>query len=116
MKVFYKVNGMSSSTNRYDDLEHIIFERGLRIVDVRTYQKINLLLIVLSDGRSLPIALTSYERLATASQEVLDHVELIGGGVAIHWPDVDEDVSLKGLLKGILRGDIQSTSSYAMAA
>jgi hypothetical protein len=38
--------------------------------------------------------------LIGASQELLNHYELYGEGEGIHWPDLDEDISVKGLLAG----------------
>jgi len=55
----------------------------------------------LVDGRSISAPLVWFPRLAKASQEELSHWELLGDGEGIYWPDVDEDLSVRGLLIGI---------------
>lgn len=55
--------------------------------------------LVLQDGRKLSVPLAWFPRLADASRDELNHFELIGDGEGIHWPDVDEDISVEGLLK-----------------
>lgn len=54
----------------------------------------------LDDGRSLSVPLTWYPRLLNGTQEERACYELIGGGEGIHWPDLDEDISVEGLLAG----------------
>ena len=52
----------------------------------------------LEDGRSLGVPLVWFPRLDNATSEERSHWEHIPGGEAVHWPDVDEDVSVAGLL------------------
>lgn len=56
------------------------------------------LIVELSDGRQLAAPLARYPRLAKATAEQRDNWRLIGRGYGIHWPDVDEDISLDMLL------------------
>jgi len=58
-----------------------------------------LLRVTLADGRELAAPLEWFPRLRDASQEQRDHWRLIGRGQGIHWPDVDEDVSVSSLLR-----------------
>lgn len=90
---------MTSSVNKYDTLEQIIFEQGLRILGVHAYRDLDLLLFVLNNGKVLRRKISTSSRLAKADQEMLNDYRLIAGGVGVHWPEVDEDLSLKGLLK-----------------
>ena len=90
---------MTSSVNRYDTLEQIIFEQGLRIRGVHAYRELDLLLFVLNNGKVLRRKISTSTRLSEVDQAILDNHELIADGVGVHWPDVDEDLSLKGLLK-----------------
>jgi hypothetical protein len=53
---------------------------------------------VLADGREISVPLAWFPRLRDASDEQRGHWRLIGGGVGIHWPDVDEDISAASLL------------------
>ena len=59
------------------------------------------LLVVLVDGRSLSVPLAWFPRLRSASPEQRRNWELLGDGEGIHWPDVDEDLSVAGLLLGV---------------
>ncbi|MDX8410018.1 MAG: DUF2442 domain-containing protein [Mariprofundales bacterium] len=59
------------------------------------------IIVDLVDGRSISAPLVWFTRLAKASQEELSHWELLGDGEGIYWPDVDEDLSVRGLLIGI---------------
>ena len=54
----------------------------------------------LSDGRTISVPLAWYPRLVNAMEEEKANWRLIGGGQGIHWPDLDEDVSVEGLLAG----------------
>lgn len=52
----------------------------------------------LQDGRSLTVPLEWFPWLRDATEEQRNHWELIGPGFGIHWPDLDEDISVAGLL------------------
>jgi len=52
----------------------------------------------LADGREISVPLAWFPRLHAASPEQRTNWRLIGGGVGIHWPDLDEDISVEGLL------------------
>ena len=54
----------------------------------------------LSDGRSASAPLAWYPRLVYGSREERSHWRLIGNGEGIHWPDLDEDVSVESILSG----------------
>ncbi len=58
------------------------------------------LVVSLSDGRVLSVPLVWFPRLAHATSEQLSNFELLGEGEGIHWPEVDEDISVLGLLEG----------------
>ena len=59
--------------------------------------------VVLDDGRKLSVPLAWFPRLMHGTPEQRQHWELIGLGQGIHWPDLDEDISVGGILAG--RGD-----------
>ncbi len=59
------------------------------------------LLVVLADGRRLAVPLVWFPRLRAASSSARQHWELLGDGEGIHWPEVDEDLSVAGLLMGV---------------
>ena len=56
------------------------------------------LVVHLTDGRPISVPLASFPRLRDATPTQRGHWELTGGGVGIHWTDLDEDISLAGLL------------------
>lgn len=55
--------------------------------------------VSLADGRRLSVPLEWFPRLAKASRAELENYELLGDGEGIHWPDLDEDLSVEGLLR-----------------
>ena len=63
----------------------------------------------LSDGRSISVPLAWYPRLAHGTPEERHNWRLIGGGQGIHWPDLDEDISVEGLLAGRPSGESQKS-------
>jgi hypothetical protein len=54
----------------------------------------------LADGREVSVPLEWFPRLAVATPQARAHWRWIGGGVGMHWPDLDEDISIAGLLAG----------------
>jgi len=54
----------------------------------------------LMDGRTITVPLLWYPRLADASKAERENWQICGGGYGIHWPDIDEDLSTEGLLRG----------------
>lgn len=69
-----------------------------RVLDVRCDE--HSLTVDLMDGRTISAPLAWYPRLLHASAEQRSHWEKAGGGYGIHWPEVDEDLSTEGLLRG----------------
>ena len=58
------------------------------------------LTVFLSDGRSLSVPIVWFPRLAKASPSERADCELLGNGEGVHWPQIDEDISVLGLLAG----------------
>jgi hypothetical protein len=58
------------------------------------------LIVSLVDGRKVSVPLTWYPRLAAAGDKQRASWELLGDGQGIHWPDIDEDLSVSGILRG----------------
>ena len=61
----------------------------------------------LQDGRTIIAPLGWYPRLVHATQKERNNWRLIGSGVGIHWPDLDEDISVRNLLAGQPSGESQ---------
>jgi hypothetical protein len=58
------------------------------------------LIVSLLDGRTISIPILWFPRLANATPEQRANFEILGHGDGIHWPEIDEDLSVKGLLRG----------------
>jgi hypothetical protein len=56
---------------------------------------------VLTDGRTISVPLAWSWRLSEATPEQRANFRLIGAGEGVHWPDVDEDISVGGMLYGL---------------
>ncbi|MBA2712921.1 MAG: DUF2442 domain-containing protein [Rubrobacteraceae bacterium] len=56
--------------------------------------------VALMDGRTISVPLTWYPRLLNATVAQRSNWKISGGGYGIHWPDIDEDLSTEGLLRG----------------
>jgi Protein of unknown function (DUF2442) len=54
----------------------------------------------LMDGRTISVPLAWYPRLLNATEEQRNNWKISGGGYGLHWPDIDEDLSTEGLLRG----------------
>jgi hypothetical protein len=67
---------------------------GVRIEDER-------LIVDLADGRTIAVPVAWYPRLANATPAERENWQVAGAGYGVHWPDVDEDLSTNGLLRGI---------------
>ena len=63
------------------------------------------LVIELVDGRVVTVPLTWYPRLWHGTAEARARFEIIGDGTLIHWPDLDEDLSVVGILAGQRSGE-----------
>ncbi len=61
----------------------------------------------LDDGRTITVPLAWYPRLLHGSAEERGNWQLIGKGEGIHWPDLDEDISVDHLLLGLPSGETQ---------
>lgn len=71
---------------------------GARVRDVRCTD--DSLVVDLLDGRTISVPLAWYPRLLHATPDQRNRWELAGSGHGIHWPEVDEDLSVAGLLAG----------------
>ena len=69
-----------------------------RVKDVRVSE--DTLSVDLMDGRTIVVPLAWYPRLFDATIEQRAHWQIAGAGYGIHWPEIDEDLSTEGLLRG----------------
>jgi hypothetical protein len=57
--------------------------------------------VELADGRQLAIPLAYFPRILNATPDQREKYEISGGGTGLHWDEVDEDISVEGLLMGV---------------
>lgn len=67
------------------------------------------LVVELIDGRTITVPLTWYPRLAHGTPAERANWRLIGEGEGLHWPELDEDISVEGLLAGRRSGETQAS-------
>lgn len=78
-----------------------------RVADVRCDD--DSLIVDLMDGRTISVPLVWYPRLAKATPAERAVWEIAGGGYGIHWPEIDEDLSSEGLLRGAPAANLRSS-------
>lgn len=76
---------------------------------------VDTLCVELSDGRTISVPLAWYPRLLRATSAERKRWRLIGRGLGIHWEDLDEDISVEGLLAGKPSGESQASFSNWLA-
>ena len=74
------------------------FKAGEQVRDVRVTD--DTISVDLFDGRTITVPLAWYPRLLHATSEQRANWRFAGAGYGIHWPDIDEDLSTRGLLQG----------------
>ena len=89
---------MSTSTVRMD----VPFAQDVHVTD-------DTLSMDLTDGRSISVPLAWFPRLVHATAKERSHWRLIGQGEGVHWDDLDEDISVAGLLAGKPSGESQAS-------
>lgn len=80
-----------------DPLDILVFEEGLRIKAIWFDEDLDLIIVLLNNKKIIQRPISDFERLKNATPDQLRNYE--NDGVGIHWPDVDEDLSLRGFLK-----------------
>src|SRR5690554_1010667 len=83
-----------------DPIDQLIFEGGLRMKSVWFDRELDLIIVLLNNKKLLKRPLSDFERLANATEQQLHQFD--NDGIGIHWPELDEDLSLRGFLKNEL--------------
>jgi hypothetical protein len=84
-------------------------------VEIRIPEALNVSLtddtlsVDLSDGRSISVPIAWFPRLLHSTEQERNNWRLIGKGQGIHWEEIDEDISIKGLLTGRPSGESQES-------
>lgn len=97
------LTGMSSSIYPNDVIDQWIIRDSLKIVAVHFNMTTNQIIIDLNTQAKLEFLLNDFSMLAGVSKEELEQFSIIGDGIGIHWPKLNEDLSLKGFLLADLK-------------
>jgi hypothetical protein len=74
----------------------------LELQATRVWVESGVICLCLADDREIRFPAAKNRRLRHATPQQLAHVELICGGTGLHWPDLDEDLSVRGIMEGRL--------------
>lgn len=106
---------MTTLISNFDAIETLIHEEGLRIEAIDFHPELDVMLILLNTKAVLRQRISIYKNLVDANNEALTQYELIANGIGVHWPLLDEDLSLKGFLKDELRHIVTNENNIAGA-
>jgi len=101
--------------NSIDTIEKLIHEESVRIEAIDFHPELDVMLIILNTKAVLRQKISAHKSLANANLHSLQQYEFIGNGVGVHWPLLDEDLSLKGFLADELRSFIKKDNSSLAA-
>ncbi|HEY0432779.1 MAG TPA: DUF2442 domain-containing protein [Chitinophagaceae bacterium] len=105
---------MNTLQNKYDAIENLIFRERLRMESLAIETEKDLLVIHLNNQLTVTAPISFFKRLKGASPTALRHFKFVANGTGIHWPELDEDLSLKGLLEEFLRQRVNSASQLSI--
>lgn len=106
---------MSTSANKYDFFESLIFIKGLVIQSLEFDRSSDIMTIYLSHNQKFKTKISRYAKLQNASDSALKNYVLEARATGIHWPELDEDLSLKGFLKDYLTFKIEHEPELMIA-
>lgn len=95
----------SDAKSKFDPIDRMIFEEGLRIQKLFFDKELDLMLIVLNNKKVLKENLSRFKLLWNVNEEALQNYEISRTGV--HWPELDEDLSLRGFLKTAMLSSVK---------
>lgn len=88
-----------------DPFDKVIFDKGVRIHNMYADFEYKLMIVLLNTGHAFKFSYKKFPKLNKANQNELNNFRLIGGGVGIHWNALDEDLSLKGIIKEAVQSE-----------
>jgi hypothetical protein len=107
---------MNTSQNKFDSIEALIFKQGLKIKDVSFNTTRSKMLVHLTNEVTLVVPTKLYARLKNAPAKKILNFRLSANGSGIHWPDLDEDLSLKGFFNDFLKQSLREGKELVIAA
>jgi hypothetical protein len=96
----------TSMQNSYDSIEQLIVDKNIGIKNLTVDVRDKLFFVVLNTNQVLAINYDNYPRLRDANLNQLKNYEIIAKGKGLHWPGLDEDLSLKGFLRDYLESQL----------
>ena len=105
------MNTSKGNKERFDPIDKMIFEEGLRIQRLFFDKELDLMLIVLNNKKVIKESISKYKLLRDATSPELEAYELSRTGV--HWSALDEDLSLRGFLKTAMLSSVRPESKVA---
>lgn len=84
-----------------DPFDKLIFEKGIRIQQFIISKELSLIVLLLTNSAVIKVALKHFPRIKNANKKELETAEIRGNGIGIRWNLIDEDISLKGLIKEV---------------
>lgn len=84
-----------------DPIDKLIFEKGIRIQQFIISKELDLLVLLLTNRSVIKIALKHFPKLKKATKHELESAQIRGKGIGMRWSLLDEDISLKGLIKEV---------------
>ena len=106
---------MNTSQNKYDSIENLIFNEGLKINSLDFSNSFDRIFVHLNNNLVFIIPTRLFESLKKSNKESLQNFKLIAEGTGIYWPDLDEDLSLKGFLKDYLKQMIHTEKELVLS-
>jgi hypothetical protein len=92
----------------------LVLERKPRAVQAQAGK--DAITVTLDDGRFISVPLEWYPRLLHATDAERQNCEVFGNGIAIEWPDIDEHISVEGLLAGRRSGECEASFQRWLAS
>jgi hypothetical protein len=105
----------TSANNQFDSIASLISNEGLQIVALDFHPEQDMMLVILNTKVALTQNLSAYPSLTRADKAQLEQYKLFGEGTGVHWPSLDEDLSLKGLLQSELRKVVKTENGFVAA-
>ena len=105
------MNTSKENKERFDPIDKMIFDEGLRIQKLFFDRELDLMLIVLNNKKVLRESISKFKLLQKATESDLESYEISRTGV--HWPGLDEDLSLRGFLKTAMLSSVKPESEIA---
>jgi len=92
------LSNKKSDIRAKDPIDILIFEKGLRIKKVIIDKDLDLIGIILNNGKILESKISHYAKLKDVSEQELEKWQLINQGIGITWENLNEDLSVKGFI------------------